>query len=121
MKTLGMMLASVAAPLRRRDARIFLWLLLALVVLVVGFAAVFHQLMALEGESYSWATGIYWVLVTMSTLGFGDIVFASEAGRIFSVIVLRSTPRVSIKASACLRRGATVSPGFCRPVVGPWK
>lgn len=88
MKTLGMMLASVAAPLRRRDARIFLWLLLALVVLVVGFAAVFHQLMALEGESYSWATGIYWVLVTMSTLGFGDIVFASEAGRIFSVIVL---------------------------------
>ena len=88
MKTLGVMLASVSAPLRRRDGRIFLWLLLALVVLVIAFAGIFLALMAREGQSYAWSTAVYWVLVTMSTLGFGDIVFASEAGRVFSVVVL---------------------------------
>ena len=32
--------------------------------------------------------GLYWVLVTMSTLGFGDITFKSDIGRLFSVVVL---------------------------------
>lgn len=88
MKTLGTIMASAAAPLRRWNVQVLGWLLLALVALVLVFAAIFHQLMALEGQSYSWASSIYWVLVTMSTLGFGDIVFTSEAGRVFSVVVL---------------------------------
>lgn len=35
-------------------------------------------------------TGFYWVLVTMSTLGFGDIVFVTDLGRAYSMIVLSS-------------------------------
>jgi Trk K+ transport system NAD-binding subunit len=35
-------------------------------------------------------TGLYWTLVVMSTLGFGDITFTSDTGRVFSIIVLLS-------------------------------
>lgn len=66
----------------------------ALAVVFIGmvgvFSTVFHELMAREGRSYSWPTSIYWTLTTMTTLGFGDITFESDAGRIFSVVVLLS-------------------------------
>jgi voltage-gated potassium channel len=55
------------------------------------FAVVFHFLMIYaEGQSHSWFTGFYWVIVTMTTLGFGDIVFETDLGRSFSVLVLLS-------------------------------
>ena len=54
--------------------------------------AAFFQLIMLhvEDRSYSWITALYWTVVTMSTLGFGDIVFYSDAGRLFSIWVLLS-------------------------------
>ena len=30
----------------------------------------------------------YWVLTTMSTLGYGDITFKGDAGRLFSMMVM---------------------------------
>lgn len=57
-------------------------------VIVLVYMAIFHYLMELEGRPHSIATGFYWTLVTMSTLGFGDVVFHSDAGRLFSVVVL---------------------------------
>ncbi|MFQ3594147.1 MAG: NAD-binding protein, partial [Gemmataceae bacterium] len=47
-----------------------------------------HFLMEYEGQKHSWITGVYWVLVVMSTLGFGDITFQSDIGRLFSIVVL---------------------------------
>jgi len=44
--------------------------------------------MAFEGKSYSWITGIYWTLTVMTTLGFGDITFHTDLGRLFSIMVL---------------------------------
>jgi voltage-gated potassium channel len=62
---------------------------LALVVLVE--AALFQLIMVrVEGQSHSWITAVYWTLVTMSTLGFGDVVFSSDIGRVFSLGVLIS-------------------------------
>lgn len=62
---------------------------LALAVVVLIFTVVFHLIMVFaEGERHSWLTGLYWTLTVMSTLGFGDITFESEAGRFFSVVVL---------------------------------
>lgn len=58
--------------------------------LVTLYSILFHYIMAFEGRSYSWITGFYWTLTVMSTLGFGDITFESDLGRIFSSIVLMS-------------------------------
>jgi Trk K+ transport system NAD-binding subunit len=44
--------------------------------------------MAYENQDHSWMTGFYWALTVMSTLGFGDITFHSDLGRLFSIIVL---------------------------------
>lgn len=46
--------------------------------------------MELEGRNYSWISGFYWTLTVMSTLGFGDITFNSDLGRLFSLVVLLS-------------------------------
>jgi Trk K+ transport system NAD-binding subunit len=53
------------------------------------FTVGFHFIMLyVEGEQHSWITGLYWTLTVMSTLGFGDITFQSDIGRLFSVVVL---------------------------------
>ncbi len=55
---------------------------------ILAFTVIFHIVMQYEGREYSWITGFYWTLTVMSTLGFGDITFASDLGRFFSVVVL---------------------------------
>lgn len=75
---------------RRRQLKTLVTLAVVFVVMVGASSAVFHELMAREGRSFSWPTSVYWTLTTMTTLGFGDITFESDAGRVFSVIVLLS-------------------------------
>lgn len=58
--------------------------------IVTLYSIIFHYLMAYEGRQESWVTGFYWTLTVMSTLGFGDITFHSDLGRVFSTIVLLS-------------------------------
>ncbi len=74
----------------RKNLRTLARLLLALVVMVLVYSALFHLLMLREGRDFSWFTGIYWTLTVMSTLGFGDVTFESDLGRVFSVFVLLS-------------------------------
>jgi voltage-gated potassium channel len=61
-----------------------------LAVMVTVYSVLFHFLMAYEGRQESWITGFYWTLTVMSTLGFGDITFQSDLGRVFSTVVLFS-------------------------------
>lgn len=61
-----------------------------LVLMYILYSILFHFVALSEGQSYSWLTGFYWTLVTMSTLGFGDIVFTSDLGKAFSMVVLFS-------------------------------
>lgn len=75
--------------LRRNLTALFKYLLLLAVVVMV-FAIAFHFIMAFEGQDHSWVTGVYWTLTVMSTLGFGDITFSSDLGRLFSIVVLLS-------------------------------
>jgi len=74
----------------KRNIRQLLKFLLVLTIMVTVFSVLFHFLMALEGKDYSWVTGFYWTLTVMSTLGFGDITFNSDLGRVFSIVVLLS-------------------------------
>ncbi|MFO7693002.1 MAG: NAD-binding protein [Vicinamibacterales bacterium] len=65
--------------------------LLLLLFIITSYAVLFHVIkLNVEGEQHSWVTGFYWTLVVMSTLGFGDITFTSDIGRLFSVVVLLS-------------------------------
>lgn len=61
---------------------------LLLAATIAIFSTLFHVIMETEGRHYSWVTGFYWTLTTMSTLGFGDITFESDLGRAFSIVVL---------------------------------
>lgn len=58
--------------------------------LIIIYSISFHYLMAMEGQYFSWISGFYWTLTVMSTLGFGDITFESDLGRVFSMLVLLS-------------------------------
>lgn len=90
MKSLGLVLSYLSAPLRERRVRVLMVLLLIFATLVTVFSVLFHVFMEREGQSHSWPTAVYWTLVTMTTLGFGDITFRSDLGRMFSVVVLLS-------------------------------
>ena len=74
----------------RRNIRALAEFTLFLTVLVAVFSFLFHVIMAHEGRDFSAVTGVYWTLTVMSTLGFGDITFNSDLGRLFSIIVLVS-------------------------------
>jgi Trk K+ transport system NAD-binding subunit len=57
---------------------------------IVAYSLIFRVIMEFEGQQHSWLTGFYWTLTVMSTLGFGDITFHSDPGRIFTIVVLVS-------------------------------
>jgi voltage-gated potassium channel len=89
MKFAASMLAMLAAPLSGGKARAIVRLGLVFLVAVLLFAVGFQVIMtAVEGRDFTWWTAIYWTLVTMTTLGFGDIVFESDPGRMYSLVVL---------------------------------
>ena len=78
-------------PETRRNLGVLLKFLGVLLGIIVIYTVAFHVIMvSVEGKDHSWVTGFYWTLTVMSTLGFGDIVFDSDVGRIFSILVLLS-------------------------------
>lgn len=74
----------------RRNLRLLGRLFLMIMALIAVYSIIFHLIMAHEGQHYSWITGVYWTLTVMSTLGFGDITFTTDLGKIFSLFVLVS-------------------------------
>jgi Trk K+ transport system NAD-binding subunit len=64
--------------------------LLLLVSMITLYSVAFHFVMLAENREFSWITGFYWTLTVMSTLGFGDITFTTDLGRLFSIVVLLS-------------------------------
>lgn len=74
----------------QRNLKIVFNFLLILAFLVTLYSVLFHYIMIFEDREYSWITGFYWTLTVMSTLGFGDITFHTDIGKIFSIVVLLS-------------------------------
>lgn len=88
------LVAVLSAFLENRSSRTNLKalfrLLFVLFLMIALYSVLFHVLMEDEGQQHSWATGLYWTLTVMTTLGFGDITFHGDIGRMFSVVVLIS-------------------------------
>ena len=80
----------MAQQSNRRNIRFMLRFTLFVLLLVLAYTVAFHWIMESEGREYSPLTGLYWTLTVMSTLGFGDITFTGDLGRMFSVVVLLS-------------------------------
>ncbi len=74
----------------KRNSKLLFKYLLLLGIVIVIYSILFHFIMGFEGQDHSWITGFYWTLTVMSTLGFGDITFTSDLGRLFSIVVLLS-------------------------------
>jgi len=74
----------------RRNLSQLLKLIVIVLVFVLLSSAVFHLLMEREdrGEKFQWFDGIYWTMVTMTTLGYGEITFQSGWGKLFSIGVM---------------------------------
>src|SRR5687767_3574175 len=91
MKYLSSQIGFLVAGESRANLAALLKYFAFLLVLVSVYAVLFHLIMGrIEGQQHSWITGFYWTLVVMTTLGFGDITFTSDVGRLFSIIVLLS-------------------------------
>jgi Trk K+ transport system NAD-binding subunit len=74
----------------RQNGLLLLRFLIIFMTCVLAYSLLFQVFMAYEGRSYGWLTGLYWTLTVMSTLGFGDITFTSDLGRVFTMCVLIS-------------------------------
>ncbi len=74
----------------KRNIKLLWKFFLVLFVMIISYSFLFHILMLYEGRYFSWITGLYWTLTVMSTLGFGDITFHTDLGKIFSIFVLVS-------------------------------
>ena len=59
--------------------------------LVLIYSLMFNYLMLnYENRQYDFITAIYWVIISMTTVGYGEIYFNSSAGHLFSIIVTLS-------------------------------
>lgn len=80
----------MAQRTNRKNLKLIRNLFLTIVALLAVYTYIFHVIMGLEGKDYSMVTGLYWSLTVMTTLGFGDITFTSDIGKVFSIVVLLS-------------------------------
>jgi voltage-gated potassium channel len=58
-------------------------------LLITIHVLLFKHIMILEGqpENANAITAIYWATTTIATVGYGDVVFTSLLGRVFSIVV----------------------------------
>ena len=91
LKTFPAQIVSVIRSRRgRRNVRVLARFFLVLAAMITIYSIGFHLLMLKEGQEHTWITGFYWTFTVMSTLGFGDITFHTDLGRLFSIMVLFS-------------------------------
>ncbi|MEE2614196.1 MAG: NAD-binding protein [Verrucomicrobiota bacterium] len=91
MKSLSSIIYSVTGSetSSRRNISQLMKLIIIVMVFILISSSAFHLLMKAEGEEgYHWFDGFYWTMVTMSTLGYGEITFQEWPGKLFSIAVM---------------------------------
>ncbi|MCL2123788.1 MAG: NAD-binding protein [Desulfovibrionaceae bacterium] len=101
----------MALESNKRNVLFMVRLLLYLTALIAVYSLLFHLIMQAEGKEYSPITGVYWAFTVMTTLGFGDITFDSDLGKVFTIVVL---------LSGIVLFMLVIPFTFIRFVYGPW-
>lgn len=70
----------VLSFLKDRD---YLELLITTIVVILVGAVVFHYL-----EGWRWLDAIYFCVITLTTIGYGDIAPETDAGKVFNMIYI---------------------------------
>jgi len=76
-----------------KNERFFFLLFIIFFIIFLGAVAIFftdRYYLAKEGRGFFDA--IYWAVVTLATVGYGDIVPRSTAGKVFAIMVILSGP-----------------------------
>ena len=88
MKSIAVELAYFFRGKAKQNLKVLFYYCAFLLGLMLVYATVFRYLMwHLEQREFSFIAGIYWVITVMTTLGFGDITFHSDAGYLFAALV----------------------------------
>jgi len=77
--------------LREKQSELFTLLTLLLFILVIGSSAIYlFESSSHGGEVHGFFEGIYWALVTLSTVGYGDITPQTFEGRLVTMVLILS-------------------------------
>ncbi len=88
MKSIASELAYFLRGRAKQNLKVLFLYCAFLLCLILVYAALFRTLMwHLEGREFSFIAGVYWAITVMTTLGFGDITFHTDAGYIFATVV----------------------------------
>ena len=80
---------ALGAALKASARRITVFILFVLILQVVlGYVMVVVESFHPESQFRSVAQGVYWAIVTMTTVGYGDIVPQTSLGRILAALVM---------------------------------
>jgi len=80
---------ALGAALKASIRRISVFILFVLILQVVlGYVMVVVESLHPESQFRSVAQGVYWAVVTMTTVGYGDIVPQTALGRILAAVVM---------------------------------
>ena len=70
---------------KRSTFIVFFYFLIALLIYSEIFIVLKYYY---ENERYTILDGVYWVISTITTVGYGDVVFYSHIGKIFTIVVM---------------------------------
>ncbi len=60
------------------------WLLATVIVIIVVFSMWFYN----ATEGWGWLNSLYYVVVTLGTVGYGDFVPTTDIGKIYTMILI---------------------------------
>ncbi|MDR1125702.1 MAG: NAD-binding protein [Deltaproteobacteria bacterium] len=89
-QTISLLGAFLSNARNIRNMRLALRFVLVMLAVILAYSLIFRLVMLYEGRGgdYSLLTGLYWTLTVMTTLGFGDITFHTDLGKLFTLLVL---------------------------------